>query len=182
MAHSVLVVGLLAVSALAACSKDESTNPVAKTVDAGAAPAPPKNLDLAKAALVTAKAKYAKHEVVNDADCAPLKSLEADFAKDTSPDAVKTTREIDVFCEIDVALEGAVTTLKGDQEKLLAASKKKDKATEQMYTATVKDGCASIRRQLETLASEHLDGEPKVAALKAQVDPICTPPSGAAKK
>ena len=181
MAHSVLVVGLFAVSALAACSKDDTSSPAAKAVDAAVAPAAPKNLDLAKAALVSAKAKYAKHEVV-DADCAPLKSLEADFAKDTSPDAVKTTREIDVFCEIDVTLEGAVTTLKGDQAKLLAALKNKDRATEQMYTATVKDGCASIRKQLETLASEHLDGEPKVAALKADVDPICTPPSGARKK
>ena len=181
MAHSVLVFGLLAVSTFAACSKDDTSSPPSKAVDAAVAPAAPKNLDLAKAALVTAKAKYAKHEVV-DADCAPLKSLEADFAKDTSPDAVKTTREIDVFCEIDVTLEGAVTTLKGDQAKLAAALKNKDRATEQMYTATVKDGCASIRKQLETLASEHLDGEPKVAALKADVDPICTPPSSARKK
>lgn len=181
MAHSVLVVGLLAVSALAACSKDDTSSPAPKTVDAGAAPVAPKNLDLARAALVAAKAKHARHEVV-DADCAPLKSLEADFAKDTSPDAVKTTREIDVFCEIDVALEGAVTTLKGDQEKLTAASKKKDRATEQMYAATVKDGCASIRKQLESLAADHLDGEPKVAVLKAEVDPICTAPSGARKK
>ena len=181
MAHSVLVVGLLAVSALAACSKDETSSPASKTVDASAAPAPPKNLDLARAALVAAKAKHARHEVV-DADCAPLKSLEADFAKDTSPDAVKTTREIDVFCAIDVTLEGAVATLKGDQEKLTAALKKKDRAAEQMYAATVKDGCASIRKQLETLATDHLDGEPKVALLKAEVDPICTPPSGARKK
>jgi hypothetical protein len=179
MAHSVLVVGLLAVSALAACSKDEKSTAASKAVDAGdAAPAASPSLGLAKAALVTAKAKYGKHEVV-DADCAPLKSLEADFAKDKSPDAVKTSREIDVFCEIDVKLEGAVTTLKGDQEKLTAASKKKDRATEQMYTATVKDGCASIRQQLETLATDHLDGEPKVAVLKAEVDRICTPPSGA---
>ena len=51
-----------------------------------------------------------------------------------------------------------------------------------MYTATVKDGCASIRKQLESLATAHLDGEPKVATLKAQIDPICTPPSGAQKK
>ena len=181
MAHSVLLVGLLAVSALAACSKDDTSSPASKSVDAGAAPVLPKNLDLARAALVAAKAKHARHEVV-DADCAPLKSLEADFARDTSPDAVKTTREIDVFCGIDVTLEGAVTTLKGDQEKLTAALKKKDRATEQMYAATVKDGCASIRKQLETLAIDHLDGEPRVAALKAEVDPICTPPSGARKK
>lgn len=181
MAHSVLVVGLLAVSALAACSKDDPGIPASKTVDAGAAPVLPKNLDLAKAALVAAKAKHARHEVV-DADCAPLRSLEADFAKDTSPDAVKTTREIDVFCDIDVALEGAVTTLKGDHEKLTAALKKKDRATEQMYEATVNDGCASIKKQLETLAITHLDGEPKVAVLKAEIDPICSPPKGARKK
>lgn len=182
MTRSVLVVGLLAVSTFVACSKDDTSSPAPKAVvDAAAAPAAPKNLDLARAALVTAKAKYAKHEVV-DADCGPLRSLEADFAKDTSPDAVKTTREIDVFCDIDVTLEGAVTTLKGDQEKLTAALKKKDRATEQMYTATVKDGCASIRKQLESLAVAHLDGEPKVAALKAEVDPICTPPSPAKKK
>jgi hypothetical protein len=181
MAHSVLVVGLLAVSALAACSKDDSGKPASKTLDAGgAAPATSQSLDLAKAALVTAKAKYARHEVV-DADCAPLKSLEADFANDKSPDAVKTRREIDVFCEIDVKLEGAVRTLEGDQDKLTAASKKKDRATEQMYAATVKDGCASIRNQLQTLSTEHLDGEPKVAVLKADVDRICTPPSGARK-
>ena len=181
MAHSVLVVGLLAVSALAACSKDDTSSPASKTVDAGAAPVAPKNLDLAKAALVAAKAKHAKHEVV-DADCAPLKSLEADFARDTSPDAVKTTREINVFCDIDVALEGAVKTLKGDHEKLTAALAKKDKTTEQMYAATVKDGCASIRKQLESLAIDHIDGEPKVAVLKAEVEPICTPPSAARKK
>jgi hypothetical protein len=172
MAQGVLVVGLLAVFTLVACSKEESTSPVSKAVDAAAAPAAPKNLDLAKAALVAAKAKYAKHEVV-DADCAPLKSLEADFAKDTTPDAVKTTREINVFCDIDVALEGAVKTLEGDQEKLAAAAKKKDRSTEQMYAATVKDGCTSIRKQLESLASDHIDGEPKVAVLKAKVDPIC---------
>jgi hypothetical protein len=181
MAHTLLVVGLLAVSTLAACSKDDTSTAASKAVDASVAPVAPKNLDLAKAALVTARAKYAKHEVV-EADCAPLKSLEADFAKDPLPDAVKTVREIDVFCDIDVTLEGAVTTLKGDQEKLAAALKKKDRTTEQMYTATVKDGCASIRKQLETLVSEHIDGEPKVAALKAEIDPICTPPSGARKK
>ncbi|CAN5925249.1 hypothetical protein BH11MYX4_BH11MYX4_42490 [soil metagenome] len=181
MAHSVLMVGLFAVSALAACSKDDTSSAASKAVDAAAAPVAPKNLDLARAALVAAKAKYARHEVV-DADCVPLKSLEADFAKDTSPDAVKATREIDVFCEIDVTLEGAVATLKGDDEKLKAALKKKDRATEQMYAATVKDGCASIRKQLETLASEHLDGEPKVTALKADVDAICSAPGGARKK
>lgn len=181
MAHSVLVIGLLAVSALGACSKDDTNSPPSKAVDAATAPPAPKNLDLAKAALVTAKAKYAKHEVV-DADCAPLKSLEADFAKDTSPDAVKTTREINVFCEIDVTLEGAVATLEGDQEKLTAALKKKDHTTEQMYAATVKDGCASIQKQLEALAVDHIDGEPKVAALKAKIDPICTAPSSARKK
>ena len=108
--------------------------------------------------------------------------LEADFAKDTSPEAIKTTREINVFCDIDVALEGAVKTLKGDQEKLAAAVKKKDRSTEQMYAATVKDGCSSIRKQLEGLAIDKIDGEPKVAALKAEVDPICTPPSAAKKK
>jgi len=182
MARSVIVIGLLAWSALAACSKEEASSSAAKTVDAAAAaPAPPKNLDLAKAALVTAKAKYAKHEVV-DAECAPIKSLEADFAKDPSPEAVKTRREIDVFCGIDVTLEGAVTTLKTDNEKLTAALKKKDRTTEQMYAATVKDGCASIRQQLETLASDHLDGEPKVATLKAEVDAICAAPGGVRKK
>jgi hypothetical protein len=50
-----------------------------------------------------------------------------------------------------------------------------------MYAATVKDGCASIRNQLETLSTDHLDKEPKVAVLKAEVDRICTPPSGARK-
>ncbi|MEI9885824.1 MAG: hypothetical protein WDN08_04855 [Rhizomicrobium sp.] len=165
---------------LAACSKEETTTPPSKSVDAAVAPAAPKNLDLAKAALVSAKAKYAKHEVV-DAECAPLKSLEADFAGDKNPDAVKTTREIDIFCGIDVTLEGAVTTLKGDQEKLTAAIKKKDRTTEQMYAATVRDGCASIRRQLESLATDHLDGEPKVTTLKAEIDPICSPPASAKK-
>jgi hypothetical protein len=175
MAQRVLVVGLLAVSTLAACSKDDAIRADAKnTVDAAVAPAAPKNLDLAKAALVSARAKYAKHEVV-EADCGPLQSLKADFAKHTSPDAVKTAREIDVFCEIDVTLEGAVKTLKGDHEKLTAALKKKDRTTEQMYTATVKDGCASIRKQLDSLAIDHLDTEPKVATLKADVEPICTP-------
>ena len=170
----------LTVVAAAACTKDDKITPTAlKTTDAGAAAAAPKNLDLAKAALVAAKAKYAKHEVV-DADCAPLRSLEADFAQDKSPDAVKTTREIDVFCEIDVKLEGAIATLKGDQEKLTAAQKKKDRSSEQMYAATVKDGCASIRQHLETLASDHLDGEPKVSLLKPDVDRICTP-AGARK-
>ena len=181
LAPGVLVVGVLAASALAACSKDEASSLVARTVDAAVAPAAPKNLDLAKAALVTAQAKYAKHEVV-DADCAPLKSLEADFAKDTTPDAVKTRREIDVFCGIDVTLKGAVTTLKGDQEKLTAALKKKDRTTEQMYAATVKDGCASIQKQLESLAADHLDGEPKVVALKAEVELYCAPPISARKK
>jgi hypothetical protein len=186
MAQRVLVIGLLALSSLAAlvaCSKEEMTGPASKAVDAGdAAPAVSPSLDLAKAALVTAKAKYAKHEVVADADCVPLRSLEADFAKDKSPAAVKTTREIDVFCDIDVKLEGAVITLKGDQDKLTAATKKKDKATVQMYEATVKDGCASIKQQLEILATDHLDGEAKVAALRADVDPICSPPPSAAKK
>jgi hypothetical protein len=183
MTHSVLVIGLLAVSvsALAACSKDDASSSASKTVDAAVAPVAPKNLDLAKAALVSARAKYAKKEVV-EADCGPLMSLKADFARDTAPEAVKTAREIDVFCEIDVTLEGAVKTLKGDNEKLAAALKKKDKTTEQMYTATVKDGCESIRKQLEALAIEHLDTEPKAVALKAEVEPICTPPSGARKK
>jgi hypothetical protein len=180
MTQKLLVVGLLAVCALAACSKEDSANLVARTVDAAPPPAGPKSIDLAKAALVSAKAKYAKHEA-GDADCAPIKSLEADFARDKSPDAVKTTREIDVFCDIDVKLEGAVTTLEKDNEKLAAAVKKKDKTSEQMYAATVKDGCTSIKQQLETLATDHLDTEPKVATLKARVDPICSPPSAARK-
>ena len=81
-----------------------------------------------------------------------------------------------------MTLEGAVKTLKADHEKLTAALQKKDKTTEQMYTATVKDGCASIRKQLESLAINHLDGEPKVAVLKVEVDAICTLPGGARKK
>ncbi|MDB5214820.1 MAG: hypothetical protein JWO86_2747 [Myxococcaceae bacterium] len=168
---------LLAVVGVAACTKEDKNAPApSKAADAGATVAAPKNLDLARAALVTAKAKYAKHEVVNDADCAPLRSLEADFAQDKSPDAVKTTKEIDAFCEIDVKLEGSVATLKTDQDKLAAAQKKKDKPSVQMYEATVKDGCASIKQQLETLATDHLDGEPKVAGLKSDADRICTPP------
>lgn len=165
-------IGLLTLLALAACTKEDSTPAITKDAEASAEAAAPKNLDLAQAALVTAKAKYARHEVV-DADCAPIKSLEADFAQDKSPAAVKARREIDVFCDIDVKLEGAVTTLKADHQKLTAAQKKKDRPTEQMYAATVKDGCSSIRGQLAQLASDHLDGEPKVAALKAEVDPIC---------
>ncbi len=178
--HSVIVVGLLAASVLVAC--DDKGSATTKTVDAAsAAPPAPKNLDLAKAALVTAKAKYAKKEVV-EADCGPIMSLKADFAQDKSPEAVKTAREIDVFCQIDVTLEGAVATLKADNEKLAAAMKKKDKTTEQMYAATVKDGCASVKKQLDGLAADKLDVEPKVAGLKAQVDPICSAPSGAQKK
>src|SRR3954452_9518182 len=106
MAHRPLVVGFVAVLAVAACSKDEQTAPAAAKSAEAAAPPAPKNLDLAKAALVTARAKYAKHEVV-DTDCAPIKSLEADFAQDKTPDALKTTREIDVCCDIYVKLEGA---------------------------------------------------------------------------
>lgn len=167
------LLSLLAPLTVTACTKDEKSAPTpSKTAEAGASSATPKSLDLAKAALVTAKAKYARHEVV-DADCAPIKSLEADFAQDKSPEAVKATREIDVFCDIDVKLEGAVATLKGDHEKLTAAQKKKDRPTEQMYGATVKDGCTSIREQLASLASSHLDTEPKVATLKADVERIC---------
>lgn len=180
MAHRVCVIGLLAAVALAACSKDdEKAAPTAPKPEA-AAPAAPKNLDLAKAALVSAKAKYAKHEVV-DAECAPLRSLEADFAGDKTPDAVKTTKEIDAFCEVDVKLEGEVATLKGDFEKLSAAQKKKDKAGEQMYGATVKDGCTSAKQHLETLVTDHLDGQPKVAPLKAEIERICAPPPPAKK-
>jgi len=54
MAHSVLVIGLLAVSTLAACSKEDASPAAPKAVDAAVAPAAPKNLDLARAALVTA--------------------------------------------------------------------------------------------------------------------------------
>lgn len=177
MAHRLLVVGSIALLAClgVACTKDEDkSTPAAPKAAEAAAPAGPKNLDLAKAALVSAKAKYAKHEVV-DAECAPLRSLEADFAQDKSADAVKTTKEIDVFCEIDVKLEGEVATLRGDHDKLTTAQKKKDKSSEQMYAATVKDGCSTIKQHLETLAKDHLDGEPKVAALKADAEKLCTP-------
>jgi hypothetical protein len=174
LAQRLLAISTLVALTIIACSKDDPPA-ASKAADAGAtAPAAPKNLDLAKAALVTAKAKYARHEVVNDTDCSPLRSLEADFAQDKSPDAVKTTKEIDVFCEIDVKLEGEVTTLKSDQEKLSAAQKKKDKSGEQMYGATVKDGCTTIKQHLESLARDHLDGEPKVATSKADVDAICS--------
>ena len=170
---------------LAACSKEDQKNLIDKVVDAAAdaspAPAGPKNLDLAKPALVTAKAKYAKHEAV-DAECKTLESLEGDFAGSKDPDALKTTREIDSFCGIDVELEGAVATLKTDNGKLTDAQKKKDKTTEQMYAATVKDNCSSIHDQLAALAAKHLDTEPKVATLKADIDPICSPPAGAKKK
>ena len=178
MVRRVLVVGLLAgVALLSACSKDEGTGTQGKDASASAAdaaPAGPKNLDLAKAALVSAKAKYAKKEAT-EADCSPIRSLAADFAQDNSPDAVKTRREIEIFCEIDITLEGAVATLKKDNDKLQDAIKKKDKNAEQMYAATVKDGCTAVKRQLESLTATHLDGEPKVAPLKAEVDPICAP-------
>ena len=90
MANRVMGAALHAATELADCWTGEAS-PAATAVDAGAAPAAPKNLDLARAALVTAKAKYAKHEVV-DTDCAPLKSLEADFAKasDFNPDRFNT--------------------------------------------------------------------------------------------
>ncbi len=180
MKSTVLIFALVAVG----CSKDDKENLIAKVVDAAADAAPPagpKNLDLAKAALVKAKAKYAKHEVV-DAECPPLKSLEADFADSKDPDAVKTTREIDSFCAIDVTLEGAVATLKTDNGKLTDAVKKKDKTTEQMYAATVKDNCANIRSQLDEITAKKLDTEPKVAALKTEIEPICSPPAAAKKK
>lgn len=182
MAHrSVAVLALASLASITACSKDELiAAESSKKAEAGAAPAAPKNLDLAKAALVSAKAKYAKKEVA-DADCLTLRSLEADFARDKTPDAVKTTKEIVVFCEIDVKLEGSVATLKADNEKLAASQKKKDKPGEQMYAATVKDGCASIRRHLETLATDRLDLEPKVAPLKAEADAICSAPPGSKK-
>lgn len=182
-----LVSAALALSSLSvACTKEEDKKVlVAKVVDAAAAsasaPAGPKNLDLAKAALATAKAKYAKKEVV-DSECAPLKSLQADFADSKDPEAVKTSREIDLFCDIDVKLEGAVATLKTDNGKLADALKKKDKTTEQMYAATVKDGCASIREHLAALTTKHLDGEAKVVALKAEIEPICSATAGAKKK
>lgn len=182
MAHGVCVrvVSLLVVALVAACAKEDKSVPTAsKTVEAGAAVSGPKNLDLAKAALVSAKAKHVKHETV-ETDCAPIRSLEADFADDKSPDVLKTRREIAVFCEIDVKLEGSVATLKGDQDKLTAAQKKKDRAGEQMYAATLKDGCASVRQQLESLATDKLDGEPKMAGLKADIERICAP--AAAKK
>lgn len=179
------VTALLALTLLAACSKDDKKVLIDKVVDAAssasAAPAGPKNLDLAKAALTAAKAKYANKQVV-DTDCGPLKSLAADFADSKDPEAVKTTREIDVFCGIDVKLEGAVATLKTDNGKLTDAIKKKDKTTEQMYAATVKDGCSSIKEQLAELTAKKLDGEPKVATLKAEIEPICSPPAAAKKK
>src|SRR4051812_43894335 len=106
MAKRVVVIGWLALALVTACTQEDKAKPEPKAADAATAAAPPKNLDLAKAALVSAKAKYAKHEA-GDADCAPLRSLEADFAQDKSPAAVKTTREIDVFCDIDVKLEGS---------------------------------------------------------------------------
>ncbi len=170
----------------AACSKDDDKKVlIDKVVDAAAsasaAPAGPKNLDLAKAALATAKAKYANKQIV-DTDCAPLKSFQADFADSKDPDAVKTTREIDLFCDIDVKLEGAVATLKTDHGKLADAVKKKDKTTEQMYAATVKDGCSSIREHLATLKTKKLDAEPKVKTLEAEIEPICAQPAAAKKK
>ncbi|MBS2014204.1 MAG: hypothetical protein JST00_15050 [Deltaproteobacteria bacterium] len=175
------VAAALVLSSLsAACNKEEDKKVlVDKVVDAAAAeaaPPGPKNLDLAKAALASAKAKHAKKEVV-DSECAPLKSLQADFADSKDPEAVKTSREIDVFCDIDVKLEGAVATLKTDNGKLADALKKKDKTTEQMYAATVKDGCSSIREHLATLATKRLDGEAKVTTLKAEIEPICSPPA-----
>src|SRR5688572_1094724 len=149
------VIAALAAPSLAACSKEEDKKTLIDKVvdaaaDAAAVPAGPKNLGLAQSALASAKAKYAKKEVV-DSECAPLKSLAADFADSKDPEAVKTTREIEIFCGIDVKLEGAVATLKTDNGKLADAFKKKDKTTEQMYAATVKDGCASIKEQLAEL-------------------------------
>ncbi len=49
-----------------------------------------------------------------------------------------------------------------------------------MYGATVKDGCTSAKQHLVTLVTDHLDGEPKVAPLKAEIERICAAP--AAKK
>lgn len=173
MTRSALLVGSVLAAGVFGCTKDDKPTPAPATsapTDAGTAA--PKSLDMAKAALASARAKYAKHEA-GDADCAPLTSLAADFATDKSPDAVKTTREVQVFCAIDVKLEGSVATLKADHEKLTAAQKKRDRTGEQMYAATVREGCASIRKQLEFLTSDKLDTEPKVGPLKADAERVC---------
>lgn len=177
----------LALTSLVGCTKEEDKKTlIDKVVDAAAdanpAPAGPKNLDLAKPALATAKAKYANKQVVNETDCGPLQSLAADFADSKDPEAIKTSKEIAVFCLIDVKLEGAVTTLKTDNGKLADAVKKKDKTTETMYAATVKDGCTSVKGQLDEIAAKKLDTEPKVTALKAEIDAICSAPAAPKKK
>lgn len=167
-----------------ACGKEDQKNLIDKVVDAAAdapAPAGPKNLDLAKAALATARAKYAEKKA-SEADCAPLLSFENDFADSTDPEAVKTRHGIDTFCLIDISLDGAVTTLKADNAKLVDAQQKKDKNTVQMYTATVKDNCTQIKGQLDELATKKLADDPKVTMLKADIDPICSPPAAPKKK
>jgi len=178
---------VLSALSLVGCTKEEDKKTlIDKVVDAAASanppPVGPKNLDLAKPALANAKAKYANKQVVNETDCGPLQSLAADFADSKDPEAIKTSKEIAVFCLIDVKLEGAVTTLKTDNGKLADAVKKKDKTTETMYAATVKDGCSSIKGQLEEIATKKLDTEPKVTALKAEIDPICSAPAAPKKK
>jgi len=182
MTRRFLVVGMVAWSALVACDKAGTASGV-KAMDGAAPPTPaaPTSVDLARTALAAAKAKYAKKEIV-DTDCAPIKSLEADFAKNTSAEAVALRREIDLFCDIDVKLEGASITLKADHQKLTDAIAKKDKPGEQMYAATVKDGCTSIKEQLASLATEKLDGEAKVVAVKAEVERVCAPPAAGKKK
>jgi len=176
-----LLLGLSLVSLAAGCGKKSDAELDKKAEELGEQMGNKIVLDMTKKQLADTKKAFGEKKPV-DAECSGLTSVKSDLAKDKSPEAASLIKEIDVFCQLDVKVSGRVSSLKDDFDKMMAAQKKKDKSSEQMYWAGFSTSCESIKRDFDGLKEDKLENEAKAKELKNQVDQMCTPANVARKK
>ncbi|WP_394821514.1 hypothetical protein [Pendulispora albinea] len=182
LGRRILGIGVLAAWGLVAgCGKKADAEIDKKVEKLGEDLANKLILDMTKKQLAEAKTKFAGGEAVSD-ECSELRKDKLEVSKDKSADAAKLLKEIDVFCQLDVALGHDVAGLKKDYQEMIAAQKKKDRSSEQLYWAGLTTSCTSAKRLLDGLAQDKLENEPKAKELKSQIDQICTPENLARKK
>jgi len=172
---------LVGISLLTGCGKKSDAELDKKAEELGEQMGNKIVLDMTKKQLAEGKKKFAAKEPA-DEECSGLTAVKSDLAKDKSPEAASVIKEIDVFCQLDVKVGARVNSLKEDFDKMMAAQKKKDKSSEQLYWAGFSTGCESIKRDFDSLKEDKLENEPKAKELKGQVDQMCTPANVARKK
>jgi hypothetical protein len=176
-----VTLALAAVVSTTGCSKKADKELDKKAEELGEALGNKLIVDMTKKELDEAKKKHASKGDVDDA-CTSLLSSRSDVEKANTPDAAQLSKDIAGFCIVEVKVGGRVAALQTELDEMLAAQKKKDRSMEQLHWASFTTSCDAIKRDFESLKEDNLQGDSRVAPLKAQVEKICTPENVARKK